>query len=384
MIFNRLSKTKPIEVDQTYLQSLKYETPFFVFSQKKLVDKFAEFKKHFPKAQICYALKANAEPEILQILADAGASFEAASVYELNMLKAKKVNPERIIYGTSVKPAQHIHDFYKYGVRTFACDSLSEIEKIAAMAPGSNVYVRVTVNDSGSVFKFSEKFGTEKENIVTLLKRAKELKLHPYGVSFHVGSQASNPMAWAEAIKNIKEQIKRLKKSKIKINILNIGGGYPCMYASTEYDLSLKEIAHNTLAEYKKLPYRPKLVLEPGRGLVATSGVLVTTVIGRVERKGHTWLFLDAGVYNGLFETMAYQGSTRYHVTSMRQSYDAGEMLFALAGPTGDSPDIITREALLPKDIDVGDKLIVHDVGAYSLVATSRFNGFPKPEVYVV
>ncbi len=81
------------------------------------------------------------------------------------------------------------------------------------------------------------------------------------------------------------------------------------MYASTEYDLSLKEIAQYTLSEQKKLPYPVKLFLEPGRGLVATTGILITTVIGRVERKGQTWLFLDAGVYNALFETMAYQGS---------------------------------------------------------------------------
>jgi len=103
-----------------------------------------------------------------------------------------------------------------------------------------------------------------------------------------------------------------------------------------------------------------------------------------VERGAATWLFLDAGVYNGLFETMAYQGSTRYRITSLRPSLNSGEMMFALAGPTGDSPDIITREALLPGDIQVGDKLVIHDVGAYSLVCTSPFNGFPKPSVYLI
>jgi ornithine decarboxylase len=348
MIFKTKTKvSKTGDIDDIYLKSLKYQTPYFIFSEQKLKNKYAEFMKSFPRSLVHYAIKANAEPEVIKTLSQAGAGFEVASIYELNLLKAKKVDPKKIIYGSSVKPANHIKEFYKYGVRTFAADANSELEKIAAMAPGANVYVREAVNDAGSVFKFSEKFGTERENIVPLLIRAKELGLVPYGISFHVGSQASNPMAWAEAIKNLKEPIKQLKKAGIKIKVLNIGGGYPCMYASTEYDLSLKEIAHNTLSEYKKLPYKPKLMLEPGRGLVATSGLLVTSVIGRVERKGHTWLFLDAGVYNGLFETMAYQGSTRYRVTSMRPSYDSGEMLFALAGPTGDSPDIITREALL-------------------------------------
>ena len=103
----------------------------------------------------------------------------------------------------------------------------------------------------------------------------------------------------------------------------------------------------------------------------------------RLERRGSTWLFLDGGVYNGLFEAMAYQGSTRYPIESIRLSNESGEALFALAGPTGDSPDVITREALLPRDIGIGDRLIVRNAGAYTLSVTSAFNGFPKPPVYI-
>ena len=170
----------------------------------------------------------------------------------------------------------------------------------------------------------------------------------------------------------------------IKVTMINIGGGFPCAYASAETILTLEEIASHLYEAYGKLPYKPYLMLEPGRGMVAESCALVASVIARIQRREHTWLFLDAGVYNGLFETMAYQGSTRYRVSSLRPSYDAGEAFFALAGPTGDSPDVISREALLPQDIGVGDKLVFHDVGAYSLVATCPFNGFPKPPIYEV
>ncbi|MBA3724492.1 MAG: hypothetical protein H0W89_06455 [Candidatus Levybacteria bacterium] len=134
----------------------------------------------------------------------------------------------------------------------------------------------------------------------------------------------------------------------------------------------------------KTLPYQPKLIMEPGRGMVADTGIAVGEIIARVERKGNTWLFLNLGVYNGLFETMAYQGSVRYPITSMRPIQNGGEKLYEVAGPTGDSPDVITREALLPADISIGDKLIIHNVGAYSICMTSVFNGFPKPKVYFV
>lgn len=379
-----MSKIPKNEFAHEILETLNYDTPYFLFSKKKILDKFAEFKKNFPRASIHYAMKANSEPEILKILAEAGSGFEVASKYELDLLKKLKVQPSKIVYGTSVKPATHIEDFVEYGVERYAFDSMPELEKISSKIPGAKVYVRTIVNDSGSVFKFSEKFGTDYTNIVQLLSHAKELKLIPYGISFHVGSQASDVKAWASAIKMLAPVLRDLKNAHINIEVLNLGGGYPAQYASSMEVPSLEEIAKYVYAEYKKLPYQPKLILEPGRGMIAHSGILVASVIARIERKGYTWLFLDAGAYNGLFESMAYQGSTRFSVTSMRPVGDSGESLFALAGPTGDSPDVITHEALLPGDIEVGDKLIFHNVGAYNLFFASTFNGFPKPSVYTI
>jgi len=378
------SKKNESPLSPAYVETLKYKTPYFLFSRPQLEDNLKNFKKCFPGAAIHYAMKANSEPAVLQALADLGVGFEVASMYELSLLKKIGVSPEKLIYGTSVKPLAHIKEFAKYGVNVFAFDSLAELEKIASVAKKAKVYCRVSVNDAGSVFKFSEKFGTDQKNVVPMLQRAKELGLHPYGISFHVGSQAGNAKAWANAIENLWSTLEHLSKIGIKIDVLNIGGGYPCTYASTEDEITLAEIAKEALKQYKKLPYRPKLILEPGRGMVASTGIAVGTVIGRVERGIATWLFLDLGVYNGLFETMAYQGSTRYRITSLRPALNVGEQMFALAGPTGDSPDIITREALLPSDIQVGDKLVIHDVGAYSLCVTSRFNGFPKPSVYLI
>lgn len=370
--------------DLKFLESLSYETPFFLFSKKKILENYREFQKFFPDCLVQYAMKANSEPEVLELLLKAGSGFEVASKYELNLLKKIKVPPNKIVYGTSVKPADHIKEFVKYGVNTFAADSFPELEKIAAVASGANVYIRTIANDSRSVFKFSEKFGTDTSSVIPLLVRAKELGLHPYGISFHVGSQASDAKAWANVIVSLRSIIQDLQEMGITLDVLNLGGGYPCKYVSSENTPTLSEISKNTLKEFKKLPYQPKIMVEPGRGMIADTAIAVATVIARIERHSNTWLFLDLGVYNGLFETMAYQGSTRYPITSMRPTENAGESLFEIAGPTGDSPDVITREALLPSDTAVGDKLILHNVGAYSLVCTSSFNGFPKPDVYYI
>lgn len=368
-----------------YLRTHAHETPCFIFSKKKILENIAEFKSCFPNALIHYAMKANSEPEILKLFAEEDIGFEVASEYELQWLKDIDVSPYNILYGTSIKPARHIKNFFDYGVEYFVVDSFQEVEKIAANAPGSKVFVRITVNDTGSVFRFSEKFGTTKENILPLFERVREVGLVPYGISFHVGSQASNKRAWALALTEIIPAIEELSLAGITLQAINLGGGFPCnTYASSEETFTLQDIADTTLEAYEKLPYQPELILEPGRALVANAGIAIASVIAKVERKEHTWLFLDAGVYNAFFEAMAYQGSTRYKITSLKGAGDSGEKLFAVAGPTGDSPDIITREALLPSDVDVGDKLVIHDVGAYSLVCTSIFNGFPKPKVYFV
>lgn len=372
------------EFSSEFLETLPYRTPFFLFSKKRIEHNFREFKKYFPGAAIHYAMKANSEPEVLRLLSDLGCGFEVASAYELNMLKKISVPSARIIYGTSVKPASHIKKFFDCGVTRFAFDSFPELEKIASCAPGSRVYARIRVNDTGSVYRFSEKFGAETEDVVPLLHRAKQMGLRPYGVSFHVGSQASNVMAWANALKTVHLIMNHLKKAGIAIEIINLGGGYPCKYLSSDHDFDLKEIAHHTLKQYKALPHRPKLILEPGRGMVADAGVVVASIIARIERRESTWLFLDAGAYSALFEAMAYQGSVRYATTSMRSAHDSGEMLFALAGPTGDSADVIAREVALPKDTAVGDKLIFHDSGAYNTITAVPFNGFPKPKTYFV
>jgi hypothetical protein len=215
-------------------------------------------------------------------------------------------------------------------------------------------------------------------------ERAKEIGLIPYGISFHVGSQSGNPHAWASGLKSITQPLKELFREGITLEVINLGGGFPCKYLSCESHTSLNVIAQNTFNEYRKLPYQPKLIVEPGRGIIAETGVLVTSVIAKVQRKDTMWLFLDAGVYNGLFESMSYQGSTRYRVSRLRRSNNSDKALFALAGPTGDSPDVISREMPLPLDTEVGDKLIIHDVGAYSISVTSEFNGFPKPKVYFI
>jgi ornithine decarboxylase len=364
--------------------SLDYPTPFFFTSRHILKQKYELFTGLFDNAEVYYALKANSDPKILMYLDGLGCGFEAASAYEVDILLKLGVRPEKIIYGTSIKPAEHIRHSFQAGINRFAADSKEELDKIAACAPGARVFVRAIVDDAGSVFMMSERFGTPVNTVKDLLLYAKTLDLKVYGISFYVGSQAGKADKWANGIHAIRPVIEDLYKDGIMLDVINIGGGFPVPYRNHDKAPELDEIVANIHNAIHQLPYIPKLLMEPGRGIVAGSTVLVSEIIARNDRANKPWLCLDAGIYNALYEAMIHQGATQYAVHPLNPPTEpAKPMMCTLAGPTGDSLDIIARDVVLPDYLGVGDKLIFENVGAYTITMASRFNGFPAPELYI-
>jgi ornithine decarboxylase len=363
---------------------LNHPTPFFLTSREILKKNYEMFTGLFDNAEIYYALKANSDPKVLAYLDSLGCGFEAASAYEIEILLNLGVLPHKIIYGTSIKPASHITASFEAGVNRFAADSKEELDKIAEHAPGSKVFVRTIVDDSGSVFMMSERFGTPAKAVKDLVLYARQLGLKTYGISFYVGSQAANEDMWAGGVRTVKPIIEELLREGVTLEVLNIGGGFPVHYDNHQDAPELKQIVkriHNALHE---LPYIPKIIMEPGRGIVATSTVLVAEIMARNDRGGKPWLCLDAGIYNALYEAMIHQGSTKYPIRPLNPPTEpTGVEDFTLAGPTGDSLDIISRNVILPAYMNVGDRLVFEHTGAYSVALASRFNGFPEPRLYI-
>ncbi|MBX4197145.1 type III PLP-dependent enzyme [Candidatus Saccharibacteria bacterium] len=360
-----------------------YPTPFFYTSRSVLKHNYNTFAHLFDGSEVYYAVKANSDPLILGYLAQLGSGFEAASSYEIDLLLKLGINPAKIIYGTSVKPPQHIKHAVANGIERFAADSQEELDKIAQHAPGAKVFIRTIVDDTGSVFTFSERFGAPIETVKGLILWAKHLELKTYGISFHVGSQATNENRWSNAITMLRPIIEDLARDGISLEVLDIGGGFPVAYYNHQNVPHLPEIVSHVRNSLHMLSYMPKIIMEPGRGIVASSTVLVTSVISRTVRAGKVWLVLDAGIYNALYEAMIHQGLTQYNVHPFNEQPGGETMHATLAGPTGDSLDIIAREVELPAYIDVGDKLIFENAGAYTVTMSSPFNGFPKPELYI-
>lgn len=376
-------KHKPV-LNNKQLEGVTIPTPFFCFSEEQIKQNYNRFLKLFPDADIFYAMKANSERPLLNVLDALGSGFEISSSYELELLIGLGINPKRVIFGNPVKSIAEIKAAFEKNVRFFSVDSFDEIDKLAQFAPGSSVYVRALVEDTESVFTLSEKFGAPIEDIPAMLIKCKEKDLKPWGITFHVGSQAKNANSWYKAIVGFKPVLDELLSQNLRLEILNIGGGYPFTYQDDDQMPELKEIAELTERALKELPYQPKVIVEPGRGLSVNCMVLVTSVIANLKRPSGNWLYLDAGAYNALLEAMIFQGSTRYAITTLGEHSSQLLDQFTLTGPTCDSLDTIAKDIWLPADIKMGDRLIVHDVGAYSTVLITEFNGFPKPPIYVV
>lgn len=366
------------------LDAITAATPFLALEVGSVERRYRELRALLPGVDMFYAVKCNSAPPVLGALAGLGAGFEIASAYELDQVVAAGARPEQVIYSNTVKPPSHVAAAHAAGVFRFAFDSESELVKLAGYAPGSSVYARIAVDDAHSLFPLSRKFGTSTEEAFGLLLCAAELGLVPYGISFHVGSQSTDPQAWGRAIARCGILMAQLQRHGIRLEMLNLGGGMPARYVDPTPPLG--DIAWVIERALERLPYQPGVVAsEPGRVLAAESGVLAATVIGVETRRGERWVYLDVGGYNGMMEAVQTAGRWRFPLLTSRPDDSGGPTVpTTVTGPSCDSSDTMFYDVPLPVSLQTGDRLYIGTAGAYTTSYASSFNGFPPPQVVVV
>lgn len=367
------------------------ETPFLVVDLNRIKVKFNEMVGLFPDAKIHYAMKASPAVEVINLLADLGSNFDCASIYELDRVLDCGVDATRISYGNTIKKAKDVKYAFEKGVTLYATDSEADLKNIAEQAPGSNVFVRILVEGSDTAeWPLSRKFGCHPDMAVDLLIQAHELGLVPYGVSFHVGSQQKSVAVWNDALLMVKDIFDQLLHEQgLKLQMINLGGGFPAKYLNQintiqDYAGSVKQY----LLDSYGVDDMPEIILEPGRSLVASSGVLVSDVV-LISRKANEettrWVYTDVGLFQGLIETLGEAIKYPIYTPTMATSTQSGRVV--LAGPTCDSADIMYEETdyQLPQELAIGDKIYWLATGAYTNSYSSiEFNGFPPLEVVYV
>lgn len=354
-------------------------TPYLDVDLDRVTQRLREFQASFADADICYAVKANPDPQVLATLARGGCGFDVASPAEVAAAFGAGGEDRPLVYSNPAKKRSDIVAGYRMGVDLFVADSPAEVDKIAEAAPGSSILARLTTSGAGSDWPLSRKFGCSADECARLLRRSRRLGLRPAGVTFHVGSQQRDPNAWREPVERASQVYGRLIRDGIEPWLIDLGGGFPADLDGSHPALSVYAEAIEDALRTSFGGSRPRVLVEPGRGLVADAGRLHTKVIGVADRDGRRWVYLDAGVFTGLAETL--DEAIRYRITT---SADGRSPIgpAVLAGPTCDTADILYERTpvQVPIDLTEGDVVTLHAAGAYTTSYSTRFNGFdPLP-----
>jgi ornithine decarboxylase len=369
-----------------FLRNRREDGPCLVLDLDVVRENFLAFAKALPDTRVFYAVKANPDMRILELLANLGSCFDAASVTEIEQVLEAGADPERISYGNTIKKERDIKRAFDLGVRMFAVDSEAEVEKIARAAPGAKVFCRILCDSAGAEWPLSRKFGCAPQIAPQVIEHAHRLGLSAYGISFHVGSQQCNPGMWDGALKSAAEIFRDLAERGIALQMVNLGGGFPTQYlkgvpAVKVYAQSILQSLRNHFGNHI-----PETIIEPGRGMVGNAGVIEAEVV-LIARKSSDdkvkWVYLDIGKFNGLAETM--DEMIRYPIRTPFDG-DAVEPCI-IAGPTCDSVDVLYEKNpyLLPVSLEIGSKVLIEGTGAYTTTYSSvGFNGFPPLKCYVI
>ncbi len=348
-----------------------YESPLLIMDTDIVKLKYKEFVDAMPDIQPHYAVKANPNPNLLATLHNLSSSFEVASLHEINLLDRLGFLTQDTHFSNPIKSEKSIGFAAKKGINWFTFDSAEELRKIKNIKPDAKLSLRIDVPNEGSDWPLSSKFGAKQHEVGTLIKLAKEVKADVCGLTFHVGSQCRNPENWAVAIKISQAIMTKMKDAGLKIEILNIGGGFP-VELSTPVP-SINQIGKVIASSLLVLPKNIKVIAEPGRFLVAEAGCLIAQVINTARRDSGRWVYLDVGMFGGLLEISQGLPYVMYAESS-------GDLVpWTIAGPTCDAIDVLPRQQLLPENIKTGDFVHILNAGAYTSVYASHFNGFPPP-----
>jgi ornithine decarboxylase len=379
--------TAPLVSDrlESFCRTAEFDRPTLVIDVDRMEAQYHALKAGLGRADIHYAVKANPHPALLRRLAALGANFDAASTGEIEMCLAAGATPDRISYGNTIKRARDVAWAHAHGITLFAADAEEELLKIAEHAPGASVYIRVIVEHSQADWPLTRKFGCDSGTALSLLDRAVGLGLTPVGFSFHVGSQTRKAEMWEPTLDAVAALWADAKVAGHALSLLNIGGGFPAFYgeaieAPTDYAAGVMDRVRARFGDV------PRIMAEPGRGLVAEAGMIVSEVVltsRKSDRDLHRWVYLSIGRFSGLAETEGE--AIRYQFVTPHDGETTGPCI--VAGPSCDSADVLyeKRPMQLPLALEAGDRVLIRNTGAYTSTYSSVcFNGFPPLDVVAI
>jgi len=370
------------DIINDYLENNQSEKAFYLIDLGQITASYTNWINLLPNVVPYYAVKCNPNLVLLEALASLGANFDCASENEIKSIIEITKDPSRIIFANPCKMSSQIRYARANDVDLMTFDCEEELYKIKLYHPYAKIVLRLAVDDSKSLCKFNKKFGSKLDQVSELLTIAKTLKLNVVGFSFHVGSGCSSASSFYEAIRDCKSATELANDLGISISIIDLGGGFPGIDINIKFE-DIAEQINNGIKDFFEPELESKsiqFIAEPGRYFAQKSHTLVLNIIGKKKSKNENKeeiiiYYLNDGVYNS-FNCIMYD--YREPIILPFNERDGILHKSKLFGPTCDSIDLITENIMLP-ELAIGEWVYVENFGAYTVAASSEFNGIKKP-----
>jgi len=391
-------KQDTYDIVNLFLEKNHSEDPFLIVNLGEIVRQYQKWNTYLPNIKPYYAVKCNPDLVILKLLLNLGCNFDCASKNEISKVMNIGASPERVIFANPCKMISQIKYARAHDIDLVVFDDENELYKIKMFHTNARLVLRIKTDDSNSMCKFNCKFGADLDDVENLLKLANNLGLNVVGISFHVGSGCRNKLQYKTAIQDCHKVYQIANKLGITLELIDIGGGFPG-YHSAQDQISFEEIAEvlnesikENFYDSESEKYLVEFIAEPGRYMVASSHILVLSIINKKIRinKETNEKEIIYYVNDSIYSTLNNIIHDHFVVTSdnLFPFNERNEKKFksTIFGPTCDSLDKIAENIMLP-DLLCGEYLYIENLGAYTTAVNYEdvlFNGFNKPSIHYI
>jgi diaminopimelate decarboxylase len=371
----------------------RFGTPLYVYSADQIVERLGLFQQALEGREhlVCYAVKANSALAILKLLAQRGAGFDIVSGGELKRVMAAA--PEatgRVVFSGVGKTAAEIDLALKAGILAFNVESEAELALLAARARKLKLVARFALRVNPDVFADTHpyistglrehKFGIDIRQALRIYKSAAGNRwLEAHGVSFHIGSQIRSAEPFGAAMKRVSKLVGQLRREGIELKTVDAGGGLGIDYHSGSFDATAKVREYAAAVELALDGFEGRLLLEPGRFLVAQAGTLMARVL-QVKRNGKKTFVITDAAMNDLIRPALYQA--HHEIVPVRPRGGRARIV-DVVGPVCETGDFFARDRSI-KPVEPGDLVAILDAGAYGMAQSSNYNTRMRPAEVLV
>ena len=360
---------------------VEYGSPLYIYSRGQIVSNWQQFDQAFGDHPhlICYAVKANSNLGVLNVLAKLGSGFDIVSIGELERVIAAGGKPGRCVFSGVSKTKTEIQRALELGIYCFNVESAAELDRVESvaklMSTKAPISIRVNPDVDANTHPYiatglkENKFGVSVDRSLALYKKAEFSKhLDVFGLDYHIGSQITEVSPFIEALEKALELISQLKAEGIKMSHIDIGGGVGIAY-NEEKTINIEKYVQSVLDKVGDL----EVILEPGRAIVGNAGIFVTQVEYLKQSGVKSFAIID-GAMNDLQRPSLY-GS--YHQAIAVEDNSKGiKDTWDLVGPICETGDFLAKDRELT--LAQGDYIALMSAGAYGFVLSSNYNSRPR------